>query len=243
MGYQETFKRYEIKYLLTQQQKQILLEAMQPYMKLDRYGRTTIRNIYYDTDTYRLIRHSLEKPVYKEKLRIRSYQTAAPGDLVFVELKKKYRSVVYKRRLTLPEIQARDSFQSNLPLPVHSQIADEIEYFRDYYKSLHPVVFLSYEREAFYALDDSDFRVTFDENILYRTNDLSLGSKVYGTPLLKEGETLMEIKTAGGLPLWMSHELNRLKVFKTSFSKYGMAYQHIMEGSVMDNLGRAYHVY
>lgn len=243
MGYQETFKRYEIKYLLTQQQKRTLLEAMRPYMKLDRYGRTTIRNIYYDTDTYRLIRRSLEKPVYKEKLRIRSYQTAAPGDPVFVELKKKYKSVVYKRRLTLPEVQARDSFQTNAPLPVHSQIAQEIEYFRDYYKNLHPVVFLSYEREAFYALDESDFRVTFDENILYRTKDLSLGSSVYGTPLLNEGETLMEIKTAGGLPLWMSHELSRLKVFKTSFSKYGLAYQHMMEGSEMDHWGRTYHVY
>lgn len=103
MAYQATFKRYEIKYLLTQQQKQAVLQVMQPYMKLDRYGRTTIRNIYYDTNTYRLIRRSLEKPAYKEKLRIRSYQAATPEDPVFVELKKKYKSVVYKRRLILPE--------------------------------------------------------------------------------------------------------------------------------------------
>lgn len=231
MTYQATFKRYEIKYLLTQQQKQAVLQAMLPYMKLDQYGRTTIRNIYYDTDTYRLIRRSLEKPAYKEKLRIRSYQTAAPDDLVFVELKKKYKSVVYKRRLTLLEIEARDSFNNKSPLPVHSQIAEEIEYFRSYYEGLHPTVFLSYEREAFYALDASDFRVTFDENILYRTNDFSLGSEVYGTLLLNEGEVLMEIKTAGGLPLWMSHELNRLKVFHTSFSKYGLAYQDLMTKS------------
>ena len=231
MAYQATFKRYEIKYLLTQQQKQAILQVMQPYMKLDQYGRTTIRNIYYDTDTYRLIRRSLEKPAYKEKLRIRSYQTAAPDDLVFVELKKKYKSVVYKRRLPLSEIEARISFNNGSPLPVHSQIAEEIEYFRSYYEGLHPTVFLSYEREAFYALDNSDFRVTFDENILYRTNDFSLGSEAYGTPLLNKEETLMEIKTAGGLPLWMSHELNRLKVFHTSFSKYGSAYQDLMTKS------------
>ena len=242
MGYQATFKRYEIKYLLTQQQKQALLQAMRPYMKLDRYGRTTIRNIYYDTDTYRLIRRSLEKPVYKEKLRIRSYQTAAPDDPVFVELKKKYKSVVYKRRLTLPEMQARVSFQIGSPLPVHSQIAEEIEYFRAYYEGLHPTVFLSYEREAFYALDDSDFRVTFDENILYRTYDLSLGSEAYGTGLLNKGETLMEIKTAGGVPLWMSHELNRLKVFHTSFSKYGLAYQNLMAKSKSEDQRRILYV-
>lgn len=241
MVYQATFKRYEIKYLLTHQQKQAVLQAMQPYMKLDRYGRTTIRNIYYDTDTYRLIRRSLEKPAYKEKLRIRSYQTASPADPVFVELKKKYKSVVYKRRLTLPEIQARNCFQNGFPLPDRSQIANEIEYFRSYYEGLHPTVFLSYEREAFYALDGSDFRVTFDENILYRTKDLSLESEVYGTPLLNEGETLMEIKTAGGLPLWMSHELNQLRVFRTSFSKYGLAYQDLMVKSAAEEQRRTLH--
>jgi len=241
MAYQATFKRYEIKYLLTQQQKQAVLQAMQPYMKLDQYGRTTIRNIYYDTDTYRLIRRSLEKPAYKEKLRIRSYQAVAPEDPVFVELKKKYKSVVYKRRLTLPYTQAKDSFENGSPLPVHSQIAEEIEYFRSYYESLRPTVFLSYEREAFYSLDDSDFRVTFDENILYRTCDLSLGSEIYGTPLLDKGETLMEIKTAGGLPLWMSHELNRLKVYHTSFSKYGSAYQDLMTRSAAEKQGRNLH--
>lgn len=241
MAYQATFKRYEIKYLLTQQQKQAVLQAMQRYMKLDQYGRTTIRNIYYDTDTYRLIRRSLEKPAYKEKLRIRSYQAVAPEDPVFVELKKKYKSVVYKRRLTLPDTQAKDSFENGSPLPVHSQIAEEIEYFRSYYESLRPTVFLSYEREAFYSLDDSDFRVTFDENILYRTCDLSLGSEIYGTPLLDKGETLMEIKTAGGLPLWMSHELNRLKVYHTSFSKYGSAYQDLMTRSAAEKQGRNLH--
>lgn len=231
MAYQATFKRYEIKYLLTHQQKEAVLQAMQPYMRLDEYGRTTIRNIYFDTDTYRLIRRSLEKPVYKEKLRIRSYQTAAPDAPVFVELKKKYKSVVYKRRLTLTETEAMDSFLHDLPLPVHSQIADEIEYFRSYYGDLRPVVFLSYEREAFYALDGGDFRITFDENILYREEDISLESPVYGIPLLEEGQTLMEIKTSGGIPLWMSHTLNRLRLYHTSFSKYGLAYRDRMEYS------------
>lgn len=241
MAYQSTFKRHEIKYLLTQQQKQAILQVMQPYMKPDQYGRITIRNVYYDTDNYRLIRRSLEKPVYKEKLRIRSYQTAAPDDPVFVELKKKYKSVVYKRRLTLPEIQVRNSFQNGSPLAIHSQIAEEIEYFRSYYGSLHPTVFLSYEREAFYALDGGDFRVTFDENILYRTYDFSLGSKAYGMPLLEKGQTLMEIKTAGGLPLWMSHALNRLMVFRTSFSKYGLSYQDLMIKSVPEEQRRILH--
>lgn len=228
MHYQSTFERYEIKYLLTPQQKERVLQAMKPYMKLDHYGRTVIRNIYFDTVNFRLIRQSLDKPAYKEKLRIRSYQIAQDQDPVFVELKKKYNSVVYKRRLTLPELEAMTIFKYDLPIPVRSQIAQEIEYFRSYYQDLQPTVFLSYEREAFYSLDGQDFRVTFDENILYRQNDLDLSSEAYGTPLLEQGQTLMEIKTSGGLPLWMSHALNEQKIYKTSFSKYGLAYQHMM---------------
>lgn len=228
MAYQTTFKRYEIKYMLDRQQKQRLLLAMQPYMRLDSYGRTTIRNIYYDTDTYRLIRHSLEKPAYKEKLRIRSYQPAGPDDPVFVELKKKYDSVVYKRRLVLHEADAMDCFRRGLRLPVHSQIASEIDYFRRYYETLHPTAFLTYEREAYYEPDGGDFRLTLDENILYRESNFSLGSDIYGLPLLADGYTLLEIKTSGGIPLWMCHAINDLHLFKTSFSKYGAAYQRMM---------------
>ncbi len=228
MTYQMTFQRYEIKYLLTRQEKERLLRVMEPYMRLDDYGRSTIRNIYYDTDDHRLIRHSLEKPAYKEKLRVRSYRKVTPEDPVFVELKKKYDSVVYKRRLVLPEGQVMDSFRNEKPLPDRSQIGHEIEYFRKYYRPLHPTVFLSYEREAYYALDGGDFRVTFDENILYRQRGFSLGDEIYGVPLLGSGQTLMEIKTSGGIPLWMSHCLSRQRIFKTSFSKYGSAYQDMM---------------
>ena len=148
MTYQMTFKRYELKYLLNRQEKEEILLAMEPYMKLDDYGRTVIRNIYLDTDNFRLIRRSLEKPVYKEKLRIRSYKPVETTDPVFVEIKKKYKSVVYKRRLQLPEEKVMESFQTGKPLPVNSQIGDEIQYFREYSEYLHTSVFLSYEIDA-----------------------------------------------------------------------------------------------
>lgn len=109
-----------------------MIQVMEPYMKLDSYGRTTIRNIYLDTETFRLIRRSLEKPVYKEKLRIRSYRPVHNADPVFVEIKKKYKSVVYKRRLQLAEQDVMESFRTGSPLPVQSQIGKEIQYFRDY---------------------------------------------------------------------------------------------------------------
>lgn len=233
MEYQKTFKRHELKYLLTAKQKEQIQDAMGQYMKIDGYGRTTIRNIYFDTDTYRLIRRSMEKPSYKEKLRVRSYQQAGPEDPVFVEIKKKYESVVYKRRLTLPEEKVMNSFYWDKPLPVKSQIGDEIGYFRNYYGKLYPSVFLSYEREAYYSLDGSDFRVTFDENILFREQDISLGSSIYGEPILDKGQTLMEIKASGGIPLWMSNALAKNHIFKTSFSKYGTAYKIMMKNRRM----------
>ena len=134
--------------------------------------------------------------------------------------------------MQLPEEKVMESFQTGTPLPVHSQIGDEIQYFRDYYENLHPSVFLSYEREAYYSLDGSDFRVPFDENILYRRKDFSLGSEIYGVSLLGEDRTLMEIKTSGGIPLWMSETLTKHHLYKTSFSKYGSAYQCILAESL-----------
>ena len=228
MAFQTVFKRYELKYMLTLEQKAKVLAAMEPYMKLDKYGRTTIRNIYYDTDTYLLIRRSIEKPTYKEKLRIRSYSRANRDSTVFVELKKKYKSVVYKRRISLPEEEAMEWISGERHCHKHTQIANEIDYFLDYYKTLHPAVFLSYEREAFYARDGSDFRVTFDDNTLCRQEDLSLESEVYGTPILPEGKVLMEIKCSGGIPLWMTGVLSKEKIYKTSFSKYGTAYRTLI---------------
>lgn len=230
MTYQMTFKRYELKYMINRQQKENMLQSMETYMKLDQYKRTTIRNIYFDTETYRLARHSLEKPTYKEKLRVRSYCPASEDTPVFVELKKKYKHVVYKRRLVCPEEEVMKCLCNGNPLPDHSQIGNEIRYFWEYYKTLHPTVFLSYEREAYYALDGSDFRVTFDENILYREDDLSLGSDIYGTSILEQGQTLMEIKTSGGIPLWMSEALTRNHLYKISFSKYGTVYQQMKGG-------------
>lgn len=223
------FERCEIKYLVTITQKSAILSAMEPYMAPDSFGHSTVRNIYYDTDSYRLIRRSLEKPIYKEKLRLRSYRTATPDDQVFIELKKKFGSVVYKRRTDIREKDAAGYLAGKIEAPVKSQITDEIDYFLKYYETLSPKVFLSYERDAFFGKDGSGFRVTFDENILWRTTDLSLKAGVYGRSLLRPGQTLMEIKTPGGIPLWMVEVLTREKLHNTSFSKYGNAYMIMYE--------------
>lgn len=224
MSSPSVFKRYEIKYLLTDAQKAAVLSAVETHVEPDSFGRSTIRNIYYDTDNYRLVRRSLEKPVYKEKLRVRSYRMVTPDDQVFIELKRKFDSVVYKRRAEICERDVAAYLAGKIEAPVKSQIIEEIDYFLQFYESLAPKVFLSYEREAFFGKDDTDLRVTFDENILWRTTDLSLEAEVYGESLLQPGQTLMEIKTTGGIPLWMVEVLTREKLKNTSYSKYGSVY-------------------
>lgn len=236
MAYQKVFKRYELKYMLTMEQKQKVLEAMAPYMVPDKFGRSTIRNIYYDTDDYILARHSIAKPDYKEKLRVRSYSQVGHDDKVFVELKRKYDHLVYKRRVSLPESEAMawmagaaDFSKQDSEKKRSAQMRNEIDYFLDYYKDLRPAMFISYDREAYRMKDpDDEFRVTFDENILCRDYDMSLTSGVYGTPILEKSKVLMELKCPGGIPLWMVKVLSAEKIYKTSFSKYGTAYTGII---------------
>lgn len=239
--YQAVFKRYEIKYRVTEEQRQAVLRAMEPYMSIDDFGLTTIRNLYFDTDDYILARHSIAKPDFKEKLRIRSYARASKDSTVFMELKRKYDGVVYKRRVGLTESEA-DSWTAGRGAPLihreHPQLAGEIDYFLGLYGDLKPVVYLSYDREAYRMKDGSDFRVTFDSRIKARDYDISLESDVYGTDLIGEGEYLMEIKCSGGIPLWMTSVLSAEGIYKTSFSKYGTAYRKMIYPAL--NAGHTY---
>lgn len=230
MANQMIFQRHELKYMISVQQQEEILKALELYMTADRFGHSSIRNLYYDTPDFRLIRQSLDRPVYKEKLRMRSYGMAAQTQPVFVELKKKYKSVVYKRRIEMPQADALESLAFNAPMP-DSQIGREIAAFLDFYGQLAPKVFLSYDRDAFYAKDGSGFRLTFDENIRYRTRELTLSSDAWGTALLEPGMVLMELKAQDSIPLWMAHTLSRLGIQKTSFSKYGTAYMQMRRGS------------
>lgn len=228
MTVQTVFKRYELKYLLDEKQRDAVFSAMGPYMRPDEYGETTIRNVYLDTENYRLVRRSIERPDYKEKLRVRSYCTASRDSSVFVELKKKYDSVVYKRRIILPHDKAVDWVSGRAYCPKDTQISREIDYFLSYYGALRPAVFLSYDRRAFFSPEGGGFRMTFDTNIKSRIDELTLISEAYGTSLLPDGVTLLECKCGGGLPLWLVHVLTKEHIFKTSFSKYGAAYEKLI---------------
>lgn len=230
MGYQSIFQRYEIKYVITKKQKEIIKSEVKDFTVQDKYGKNTICNIYFDTPKGLLVRRSMEKPVYKEKLRVRSYGIAEPESTVFVELKKKYKSVVYKRRVSMSDENAELYLRGKEFGLSPTQILMEINYFMDMYQNLQPMMYISYEREALCGRNDGDFRITFDENIKWRNWDLSLREGNYGEALLQEDEVLMELKTGGGMPLWMVHVLSENCMYKTSFSKYAKAYMAMASG-------------
>lgn len=225
------FKRYEIKFLVSKEQKNMLEDIFREKMVPDEYGKSSICNLYYDTPTYRLIRKSMEKPAYKEKMRLRSYGTVKEDGKVFLELKKKYKGVVYKRRIGLRYDEAMAYLSGESPLPKDSQIAREIDYFRSYYGDLSPKAFISYDRTAYFDKDDDSFRVTFDENIRYREKDMSLTIAPSGRNILDPGCALMEVKTAGAIPLWLVDILNREGIRQCSFSKYGRAYSDMLKSN------------
>ena len=244
------FKRYELKYLLDENQYQAVKAVLNEHMRMDEYGRSEIRNVYYDTDDFLLIRRSIERPLYKEKLRFRSYGRPKRDGKIFVELKKKYDGVVYKRRLNMPLDRAVKWFSDPESTPPDGQIGAEIDFMRHRYQGIRPMMNVNYEREAFFT-DDSDFRVTLDYSVRAGIDDVGLRSRDTDFNVLPEGYTLMELKTMGGIPLWMTRVLSENRIHRTSFSKYGNAYKLMvlgkepeiytalsMRGSIMERLSR-----
>lgn len=228
-AFTKVFRRLEKKYLITQEQYTALTESLKDYIVPDSFGKSTINNIYFDTPDYRLIRASIEKPtVYKEKLRVRSYGLPEPDSNVFVELKKKYNGVVYKRRVDMTYKEAINYLYGKKSPPYPSQVTAEIDSFLSFYKTLQPAVSLFYDRIAYYSKEDPELRLTFDTNIRYRNSELDLSNGDYGTVILNNDSYILEIKCVNSMPLWLTNRLDSLKIYPTSYSKYGTAYKNML---------------
>lgn len=223
-GIQYSFERYEKKYFLNEAHYGAVLGELQKHMKADDYGQYTICNIYYDTDDWRLIRASIDKPLYKEKLRVRSYGTPEDEQNVFIELKKKFDGIVYKRRMTAPAYSVEPFLYGLISDSCAGQVGREIQQFQQFYRA-EPKVFIAYDRTAFAGTEDAGLRVTFDRNIRWRTTQLDLRDGDFGHQLLNDGRILMEIKIPGVCPMWLSRCLSENLIFPTSFSKYGTCYR------------------
>ena len=224
-------QRYEMKFILTKDQLVAFQDALKGHMEVDQYGKTSIASIYYDTPDYLLIRKSLEKPVYKEKIRLRSYGLANSNKTVYLELKRKALGVVYKRRIALKE-EIAEGFLNHQEVNLKDdQVTREIAYFRDYLKVLEPKIMIIYDRTS-YAEMNGNIRLTIDENPRYRNDDLNLHTSMDGKLLLPPGSAILEIKVQQELPLWLVSILSKHKIYKTSFSKVGEAYKLMYRNGV-----------
>lgn len=258
-SYADVFKRKEMKYLLNAEQRTVVEECCNETMEVDDYGRSRVTSLYYDTPQWSLIERSLDKPLYKEKLRVRWYGAIGedgfpePHAQVFVELKKKFKGIVYKRRLScsfaaaraflggegylsalnaypLADIEAQEEAYSSRSL----QIASEIQAFMKRFDGLQPAMLITCQRTALTprlwegethdkSVQD-DVRITFDEDIRYR--NLAGGSSEW-SPITAPGQAVMEIKVVGPYPRWLLHAISLAQARPSSFSKYGQAYTRV----------------
>ena len=230
-----TFKRYEKKYMLSSQQYAALRQCLDPHIMRDEFFQSTVCTIYYDSDDYSLIRNSIEKPVYKEKLRVRSYNVPDAHGEVFVELKKKYKGIVYKRRVRMEAAQAEAYLSGREPAPFDNQIIRELDWFLRTNR-VKPKVFLACDRSAYVAKENPDLRITFDQNLRWRETELDLTLGHHGAPVIDSGNVLMEIKIPGALPVWLARMLSELEIYPASFSKYGTCYKNYILQEYIDGV-------
>lgn len=233
----EVFNRREIKYLIPQSEYEKLLPLILEHMDADKYNLNnqsySIHNLYFDTKDDYLISTSIQKPVYKQKIRLRSYGVVQNDDDVYFEIKKKYKGIVNKRRTVLSYAQALD-YLSKRMRPDHeklnNQVFNELDYLFTMYPDLSPKVYLSYDRFAFYEKNNQDFRLTFDFNVKARRNDVSLCTNNFGTNLLDENIMIMEAKAFNAFPMWFVQAISKDKIKNVSFSKYGREYELFLKG-------------
>lgn len=222
------FKRIEKKYLLSEAQQEALFQRIGAQLRPDEYGRSTVLSLYLDTPDRRIIRSSIEAADYKEKLRLRSYGTAKADSTVFLELKKKFGGVVYKRRAAMTLTEAERYLRMGIK-PFESQIMSELDWAMKLYGRPKGAMLIACEREAWFDEAHPDLRLTFDRNIRCRENELRLDRGSAGTALLPKNTVLLEIKTAGAMPLWLADALDAEGILPGSFSKYGEAYLRTLE--------------
>lgn len=213
--------RFEIKYLLNKCDYNLLINKMKDFLVKDKYFKETIYNIYFDSDDYILINRSLDKPIYKEKIRMRSYDKTNDSTNIFLEIKKKYIKNSNKRRVVISYKDYLDYINYGIIPKCDKQIMNEIDYCFKRYK-LKPKIKILYDRLAYCLKGDDTFRITFDTNIRYSNDNMDFNND---DNILFMSDYIMEIKTFSGIPLWLNKILNNLDIYPTSYSKVGKIYE------------------
>ena len=230
---QSIFKRYEKKYLVTENQRRTLQDTLSKHMVPDQYCEYLVQNLYYDTENWDVIKTSIERPTYKEKMRLRCYGEAVDDSDFYLELKKKFKGVVYKRRIAISTQSLVNSSIRSIVSATPSQISRELDFYLQS-NAVSEKIYISYQRVAFAGIDESELRVTFDTDIRFRLDDLRFANSSADQIILPEGMVLMEIKALGGMPLWMASALSENEIFPTTFSKFGVCYTDYIYKQVCD---------
>lgn len=233
---EKIFDRIEKKYIIDAAQMKKIVSVAQKNMKKDKYFKSEIFNIYFDTDNYDLIIKSIDNPDFKEKFRARSY---GGYDKVFLEIKTKLKGdenrVGYKRRVLITHnnyLKFVSGQKTALELAAEKietdndlQIAKEVDYLVDYLK-LKPKILVYYDRRSY--VSDDGLRITFDENLGFRDKDLNFRKKVRDKHYFNTKKNIiMEVKAHGVMPLWLVDVLSKNQVYPVRFSKIGKIYELI----------------
>lgn len=222
-GVIDTFQRVEDKYLMDRKEADAFLKAVSPYLKPDRYFCYHCHTIYFDNDSAQLISTSLSHPPYKMKLRLRTYSDPDDDTPVFLETKKKYGDIVYKKRFMMTDLEAKEYLYEGIAPHTDNSTSREIDYLIHYYH-LKPKVYIGYDRICYVSKTDADARFTLDSHITYRTNDVSL-HETGEEKELQKGMFILECKVSDRYPMWLTKILSSHHLYKSSFSKYGTIYK------------------
>ena len=218
---QLTFERRELKYVLDDEMRRRLERACAAHMVPDEHGDSTVRSVYLDTPSLEIARTCEEHPTYREKLRLRAYGEPQAGEPVFLELKKKLGSVVYKRRVQTSQQVALELVGG--ARPPANQIEREIAAAARRHEGIGPIAYLAYDRCAFYEQGNRDLRMTYDRRVRVRWDMPSLDVTNGTEQLLEDGLSVLEIKTSRALPGWLVYAISSLGLRQQRWSKYGTA--------------------
>lgn len=221
----DIFRRVEEKYFLSKEQAYNLLKEINTYIEKDKYYKSNILNIYFDNNNDEILIRSGDKPIYKDKIRLRSYSTPTLKDDVFLEIKSKYNGVTGKRRIRM-KLSEFYNYINNNEIK-NTQIMNEIDYLFKYY-DLKPSYFVGYDRLSYKGKDNEGLRITLDSNLRSRTSNLNLEQGDYGDLFFDDDRLIMEIKTLNSMPLWLTSTLSKFKIYPISFSKVGEIYKKEM---------------
>ncbi|MDD3171905.1 MAG: polyphosphate polymerase domain-containing protein [Bacilli bacterium] len=227
----QIFERYEKKFVITDEKKKKLLECCKDRLVNDKNGNSDgsykVYSLYFDDKYQNIIRTSTSKPLYKEKMRVRCYgRLPEKGDVVYLEIKKKYQNRGNKRRIKMTYQDCLDYLNKKKRLAFDDYVSEQVIKEIDYYlkqNNVSPACFISSERIAYFDKDDETLRITFDRNIITRTVNPNLDSES-GENLIDDDTWVMEVKFNRAIPLWFVQILSNLEIYNQPFSKYGKTF-------------------